>query len=335
MGKNAKMKNLKFIDSALTNDATYYNYLDRMKMVVLSMFEWVNLPDGMDARYLEKCLYYKGMASLIDTEEYGYLNTQCTSNGYLNVYGLPSSLNCMTYNGLHWYKDLYTKLAETPEEIAKQRENECILVLNDMEGIPTASTIELFAYRLYECERACDTNIKGMKTPIMIVCNNKQRLTMENLYSQYDGNQPFIVADLDSGINPDSIKAIKTDVPYVADKLINYKKEIWNEFLTYIGVNNISVEKAERLITAEASQNNELINLYLQNHLAPRQRACKQFNDLFGLTGSEKEISVRVRSDLHNVIKNAESIISDYSEQLIDDEIKDELNDTKEGEINE
>jgi hypothetical protein len=325
MGKNAKMKNLKFIDSALINDATYYDYLQRMKMVVLSMFEWVNLPDGMDARYLEKCLYYKGMASLIKTEEYGYLNTQCTSNGYMNIYGLPSSLNCMTYNGLHWYKDLYTKLAENDEEILKQQEKECILVLNDMEGIPTCSTIELFARRLYECERACDVNVKSMKTPVMIVCSDNQRLTMENLYSQYDGNQPFIFADKNSNINPDSLKAIKTDAPYVADKLINYKKEIWNEFLTYIGVNNISIEKAERLITAEASQNNELINLYLQNHLAPRQRACKQFNDLFGLTGTDKEISIRVRSDLHNVIKNAESIIADYQEELIDNEIKEDL----------
>lgn len=73
------------------------------------------------------------------------------------------------------------------------------------------------------------------------------------------------------------------------------------------------VDKKERLITDEANSNNELINLNLQSYLAPRQLACKQFNELFGFTDTDKEISVRVRSDLHNIIKNMESIINDYN----------------------
>lgn len=74
------------------------------------------------------------------------------------------------------------------------------------------------------------------------------------------------------------------------------------------------IEKAERLITDEANSNNELINLNLQASLAPRKEACKQFNELFGLSGTDKEIDVRVRSDLHNIIKNAQSIVSDFKE---------------------
>lgn len=315
-----KFKNTKFIDSALSNDNTYYDYLERMKMVVLSMFEWINLPDGMDARFLEKTLYYNGIASLIYDENLGFINTRCTSNGYLNMYGLPSKLNCFTYNGLHWDKNLFT--IKTDDE---QKTTDCILVMNDMEGMPTRFTIEGFAYRLYQAEKTCDVNIKAQRTPILVVCDANQRLTMENLYSQYDGNQPFIYGDKSGSISHDSLKALKTDAPYVVDKIQTYKKEIWNEFLTFIGVNNIAIEKAERLITDEASQNNELINLYLQNHLAPRQKACEQFNKLFDLEGTEKAISVRIRSDLHNIIKNAESIINDYTDNIIDETIKDEL----------
>ena len=85
-------------------------------------------------------------------------------------------------------------------------------------------------------------------------------------------------------------------------------------------------DKKERLITDEANSNNELINLNLQSYLAPRQLACKQFYEKFGFTGTDKEISVRVRSDLHNFIKNAQSIVNDYKElnQLknFDNEIK-------------
>ena len=72
-------------------------------------------------------------------------------------------------------------------------------------------------------------------------------------------------------------------------------------------------EKKERLVTGEVDSNNELINLNLQARLAPRKEACRQFNELFNLTG-DKAIDVRVRSDLFNIIKQAESVVSDYKE---------------------
>ena len=180
--------------------------------------------------------------------------------------------------------------------------------------------MNLFAMRLYECERTSDTNLKAQKTPVMLVVDEKQRLLMENLYNQYNGNMPFIFGDklqLDKGL----IQAIKTDAPFLLDKLQDYKKEIWNEALTFLGINNIMIDKKERLITDEANSNNELINLNLQSFLAPRKLACEQFNEKFGLTETDKAIDVRVRSDLHNVIKNVESTVSDYKEleDLIDD----------------
>ena len=105
---------------------------------------------------------------------------------------------------------------------------------------------------------------------------------------------------------------MNTEAPYVVDKLTEYKKEIWNEALTYLGINNISVKKKERLTENESNENTELVNLNLQAMLAPRLEACRQFNELFGLTGTKKEISVRVRSDLENIIKKEQSIVSDY-----------------------
>ena len=196
--------------------------------------------------------------------------------------------------------------------------------MNNWEAEPTAATMELFAYRLYEAQRTCDTNIKAQKTPVLLRVNEKQRLLMENLYNQYDGNQPFIFGDSEQ-LDTDILKAIVTAAPYVADKVTEYKKEIWNEALTYLGVNNILVDKKERMITDEANANNELINLNLQSFLAPRQEAARQFNEKFGLTGTDKEISVRVRSDLYNIIKKEMSITKEFTKN-------NEIEDVKEGE---
>ena len=307
--KNIKAKDIRFLDSALMNSSTYWDYVERFKKICLSMFEWVNLPDSMNARYLEECLYYKGQAGLLKDEIYGFINTQVASNGYLNIYGLPNSLNCYSY-GYQSIRNLYTGLDGTEDK-------DCILVMNNWQRIPTASTIELFCQRLAEAEMTASTNIKAQKTPVLIVVGENQRLMMENLYAQYDGNRPFIFGDKNQ-LSENAIKSISTGADFIADKIMDYKKAIWNEALTFLGVNNLSNEKKERLITDEASSNNELINLNLQSMLIPRQEACKQFNKLFGLTG-DKEISVRLRSDLYNIIKQEESVITDFNMNGIDD----------------
>jgi hypothetical protein len=281
------------------------------------MFEWVNLPKSMNARYLELCLYYNGKCALLKDKKYGFINTKCAGTGYVNIYGLPTKLNCYSYD-FNSMRTLYTGLNPMLTEKQKEaRENyECILVQNNWEALPTVSSMELFAYRLYEAQRTCDTNIKAQKTPVMIVVDEKQRLMMENLYNQYDGNQPFIFGDKDQ-LSTDIMKSINTNAPYIADKVTEYKKEIWNEALEYLGINTMAIEKKERLITDEASSNNELINLNLQSFLAPRQEAARQFNELFGLTGTDKEISVRVRSDLFNVIKKELSSVRDFDNDNI------------------
>ena len=301
--------NYKFIDNLLMNDLTFYDYLDRFRKVALSVFEWVNLPKTMNSMWLEKCLFYEGQATLLKDKNYGFINTKCCSDGDINIYGLPSSLHCYSFQ-YDTSRKLYTGLTSNTDDF-----EDCILVQNNWERIPTTGTIELFAFRLYEAEQTAFTNIKAQKTPVLLLVDETQRLMMENLYSQYDGNKPFIFGDKKQ-INQDTLKAIRTDAPFVADKIIDYKKEIWNEALTFLGINNIMVDKKERLITDEANSNNELINLNLQSYLAPRQEACKQFNEKFGFTGTDKEISVRVRSDLHNIIKNAQSVVTDYKEQI-------------------
>lgn len=317
--RNFMRHNYQFVDNMLVNDATFLDYLNRFKKVALSIFDWQNLPDSMDPIFLEKCLYYKGQAALLKDKEFGFINTNCCANGELNIYGLPTSLNCYSFE-YNTSRKLYTGLNPLLTEAQKEQWEyyEAVLVQNNWDRIPTSQTLELFALRLYECDRTCDVNIKSQKTPVLLLVDEKQRLTMENLYSQYDGNKPFIFGDK-KNLSPDSIRSIKTDAPFVADKIMEYKKEIWNEALSYLGINNIDISKKERLITDEAGANNELVNLNLQSYLAPRQRACKQFNEKFGLTGTDKEISVRVRSDLHNIIKNEESIVTDYNNNGIDD----------------
>lgn len=229
--KNLNMRNnYKFIDSAMLNNETLFDYLDRFKKVALSIFEWCNLPKTMNAMWLEKCLYYKGQASLLKDKNFGFINTNCCTNGKLNIYGLPISLNCYSFE-YNEIRKLYNGLVDIEDKSSEY--DEAILVMNNWEKLPTCYSMELFALRLYEAERTADVNIKAQKTPVLLLVDDKQRLTMENLYSQYDGNRPFIFGDKQN-ISENQIKSINTEAPFIADKIIDYKKEIWNEALTFL-----------------------------------------------------------------------------------------------------
>lgn len=314
---NIRNNNL-FIDSAILNDQTFQLYCDIFEDIARSMFEWENLPKSMNEIWLERSLYYDGQAAILKDKKFGFINTRATTAGKLNLYGLPTKLHCYSIE-YDTTRSVFNGLLPNVKE-----EQQCILVQNNWNRIPTWYAMQLFAYRLYEAQRSADTNIKNQKFPVLVLTNDKQKQSMINLYNNYDGNQPVIVADKNL-MEANELKSVNTNAPYVADKLIDYKKEIMNEALTYLGINNIMLEKKERLVQDEANSNNELINLNLQKFLAPRQLAAKQFNEKYGLTGTDKEIKVRIRSDLTNIIKKMESITNAYNNENLITKIEDSV----------
>lgn len=299
-----KIKRNAFTNSAYLNNMTYLDYLNRLRRIALARFKWKNLPDTMNERKLEKDLFEKGIAAILKDEKRGIINTGAASSGMVDIYGIPTKINCFSYN----FQDVRNTYLY---DIGKPVLNQAILVMNDWDMTPTYSSLELFAWRLYNCDRIIDININAQKTPVVIIADDTSRLTMENLMLKYDGNQPFIFGDKNN-FDLNNIKALNTSAPFVADKVQKQKKEIWNEALTYLGINNMSIDKKERAIIDEVNENNELINLNLQSFMIPRMEACEKINTLFKLEGDNK-VSIELRSDLANVIKKESSIVNDYN----------------------
>ena len=110
--------NREILDNMTMNSMTYIDILDRFERIALSMFEWVNLPKSMDSRYLEKCLYYFGQASLLYDPLYGFINTKCTTANKVNIYGLPTDLRCYSFE-YNTTRKLYTGITEELDPIEK------------------------------------------------------------------------------------------------------------------------------------------------------------------------------------------------------------------------
>lgn len=308
-----------FKDAILVNSQTYFDYLERFKKIATSLFEWKNLPDSMDARYLELTLYYMGKASFLFDDRFGIINTKCANGGKLNIYGIPTQLNCWSYSYNTMKNVFQGYVGITDEEIKLTKENSAILVMNNNTMIPTAPTLELFACRLAEAQRTADLNIKQQKYNRMLFTDKKQELTMRNIINQVDDNELNIYVDKNS-MTPDAIRSVDNGTPFLADKIMDYKREIWNEALTFLGISNMD-EKRERMIVSESDSKNELINLNLQSYLIPRKKACEECNKLFGTN-----IEVSVRSDLHNLVKEIDNAFSDLKDDVADNIVEDAIN---------
>lgn len=282
--------------SAQINNQTYIDYYQRLMEFAINMFEWRNLPPTVDERFLELTLYEKGYCLYFNDEVVGNLALTCTIGGMLDVYRIPTERRAFAVNG-------YNKIC-TPQD--------SVLIFNNYLHTPTILTIELFARRLYEIERTIDVNVKAQKTPTLVLASEQQRLTMKNLYMQYDGNEPFIFGDKDMEF--DEIKCLKTDAPYVADKLQVLKHQIWNEALTFCGIENSNQDKKERLVADEVGSNYGNIEAQRNVMLNARRQAADKINRMFGTN-----IEVRFRSSLNTTV-NIENVSRETIEEVGEDE---------------
>jgi len=273
-----RKRDLQFYESAYMNNRTYLQYYNRLTELAISMFEWKNLPDTIDPRFLELALFGDGMAVFFEDEVLGYLCLQTMIGGQLDVYRIPKERTAYATNG-------YNKRLD---------ENNSVIIFNNMLHTNSMLDVEMFSKRLYNLDRAIDVNANAQKTPILIQCDENQRMTMKNLYMQYDGNEPFIFGTKALDVN--GLTVLKTDAPYVADKLYQLKTEIWNEALTYLGISNLNLQKKERLVSDEVTRNMGGIIASRYGRLNARRQACEQINDMFGL-----DISVDYREDYREV----------------------------------
>ena len=264
-----------FGESAIMNNATYIQYFNRLVELSVSMFEWQGLPETVDPRYLELHLFQNGSMVYFRDEVMGDLCLDCIANGQFDVYGNPISRRAYSS---------YNQYQKTLDE------SDSVIIWNNYLRQPSVLDVKMFAKRLYNLDRIIDVNANAQKTPVLVQGTEKQRLTLVNLYKEFDGNAPFIFGDKNLDLN--SLKAISTDAPYVADKLYQLKTQIWNEALTYLGISNLNIQKKERMITDEVQRNQGGTIASRYSRLEARREAVDKINRMFGT-----DISVDYRED--------------------------------------
>ena len=274
-----KYDDREFWESAIGNTRDYNYFYYSLLEVAISRFKWNDMPDSVNKRYLETILSCKGRALFFQDDVLGYLTLKTAMMGGFNVYHEPIKRRAYGDNGYNWEGNI----------------DNSVIIYNTLLKQPDLYAIQRFAKKLYNCSVAQDVNINAQKTPILITCEESQRLTMKNIYMKYEGNVPVIYGN--KNLDPSSLKVLKTDAPYVADKLHDHEVKLWSEALTYLGISNINITKRERLITDEVTRNQGGTIASRYSRLESRRQACAKINEMFGL-----DVQCDYREDYQEIV---------------------------------
>lgn len=263
------INNLQFWDSLRDNNSTFLYYFNYIKMLAASRFKWTGLPDTVNIRYFENLLFERGSAVYYqeDKDIIGFVCLPVAWDGPPDIYGEPTEYEAIAVNGL-------TRKFEA-------KNNDSVIIYNNTIKEPSDMVCRMFARRLYECDRTQDINIVAQKTPVLIMTDEKQRLTMAQVYQKYMGNQPVIFGNK-KAFDADAVKVLNTQAPFVADKIAGIKNNIWADILNYLGILAPSYAKRERENSIESSASVSAAYAARQSFLKTREEACDKIRKIWG-----------------------------------------------------
>lgn len=263
---NYKLMNYRSSSQRL-NNLVYTDYFIRLMLVSKTLFKWENLPNNINEKWIEKYLFSEGRCIFYKDPTLGLMVTRMDESGMVNCYDEPTLVNPIATNYHYEGKQLING-------------KNCVIIGNNDAYFPTAPTIDLYARKLTNIDRTIDVNIEAQKSPVIVKCSEKQKLTLKQLFTQRKDNEPIIYAD--KGLDLTGIEVLDLHPPMVFKDLQLQKHMVDNECMTYLGVNNANLDKKERMITSEVNANNDQLSVNEDVMLKSREHACKLINEMFG-----------------------------------------------------
>lgn len=258
---------------------------NKYKLLALNRFKWEGLPPSIKQEYIEKALYHHGQVAFFFNEERNeFLVLPCTEQGEKNIYHESIIYQVNGYN--------FQKLISI-QDMVRIRNNEL--------NYPTHAVIEYYVDKIKRLDSLEDTNIEQQKVPYLITTTKDNELQVINFLKKVKEGQPAILIDQtlkDSIGGKDGVSAFSLNVPYLLDKIPEYRKILERELLTYLGINSADTDKRERMIVDEVNANNEEIMASIDTDLRLRKKACEEINKMFNLNVSVEINKTEVKGGL-------------------------------------
>lgn len=292
---------------SMNREASITRLLERnMTELAVNRFAWDGLPDSIDARFLELCLFFNALAVVYWDEDYDkLLAVRGTGTGFVNMLDNPVSFSVIGPGSLikpttdtapaqfqNKIIGAYSPAAHEELEESEKKKKAIPIWANYLRS-PEIDIVRIYSTRLAWIDRTLEINSKNARRNKILKGTPNMQLSMVNFARAVDQGDELIqitgpmqdmdfIDVLDLGIEPDSY-----------DKLALLRTRIWSEAMGLLGIDNANQDKKERLVAAEVGANDSQTDSMRFVSLNARRQACDQINKVFGL-----EISVDFKVEI-------------------------------------
>ena len=263
-------------DYVIDKQVDNYRLYNRYKLLALNMFKWEGLPKGIKSRHIENALYEYGQVVFYNHRDYGFIVVPCSPTGTPNVLNDDVYVNALGYNNVETIKLVESKESIFNLDYVCQYGVRC---LNNDLAIPTKLNVIDYANKMNEVEKAIDLNISQQKFPYIIFSNTGKQFSMQQLMKDVEEGKPVIYAD--NKITFDDLQCFNINVPFVVDRLQDYKKDLEQEILNYFALSSTN-NKRERMLVDELNLNNDYKDRTCELMYQQRLEFCKIANKIYG-----------------------------------------------------
>ena len=241
----------------------------------ISVYDW-KLPETWDADYFRYVLMGWGYLCVFNTDLFGVIPQQCTLSGY-NVFYRPT-------------RAIVTNPLITTRDLTIGTDCEIIKLMPDYGSI--ADLVDNYGNLMALAYESAAINILNSRVSFVFQAQDKAEAdTYKALYDSIASGDPAVVyrkgkktASLDAMGQPWNTFSQNVGANFIAPDIMETIRQIRDEFMTEIGIPNLSTRKKERVSVDESEKNTFETQCKAMLWLDELKSCVEKVNSMFGLS---------------------------------------------------
>lgn len=265
---------------------TDFNFFDTCMTSVINTFKWTKYPYKKLPQFMIEWFFQSAGRVAMYKDDNGELHIHpAYPNGALTDEGDFTAYTMYTPNGKSFYR--------SAEDIE--------IGFNNSFKIPYIYKVKQFSDKMSYALRAVDTSLTKACMPTVALFENPEQLKKFDRFTNPEtAVQPFVSMLKEKLVSKevetiDIYDATKIDIIGLWDVYVRYR----NLFYTTFGINNVEIQKRERLTEAEGAGNDEITRYSLLTDMDNcRKDWCKRCKEHFGV-----EMEYEINRDITTVFE--------------------------------
>lgn len=305
----------------INREAAITRMLQRnMTELAVNRFKWDGLPESIDARFLEMCLFFNALVVVYWDKDYDkLLAVRGSGTGFTNMLDNPVSFTVIGPGSI-----IKPVIDTSPAQFAnkvipayspashmdlpdEEKRDYAVPIWANYLRSPEIDIVNIYSSRIAWIDRTLEINARNARRNKVIKGSPNLQLSMVNGARAIDQGDELIqltgplqdmewIEALDLGVLPESY-----------EKLSILRGRIWNDAMTLLGIDSANQEKKERMVVAEVGANDNQTDSFRYVSLNARRQAADMISDVFNLEVSvdfmaeaEAEEEAKMQASLNN-----------------------------------